>query len=180
MPDPVTGRDSSRDGAAHARQHCPGCGADPNSLPTAARFCNRCGARLETAGAAGSTAPVGICARWLMSLWCGCHPDGHPVPTNLRTRSQVLLAYGKSMFNLGWRYEHAVGARRNLHEAARCYGKAARLGDPSARRRLSGESPDNASDESSPLPPLATLHCQNEPTPIAPWRPYPPAGTRIA
>lgn len=48
----------------------------------------------------------------------------------------MLLAYGKSMFNLGWRYEHAVGARRNLNEAARCYGKAARMGDASAAARL--------------------------------------------
>jgi TPR repeat protein len=40
---------------------------------------------------------------------------------------QFLLAYARALFNLGWRYETAVGSKRNLEEAARCYQKAARL-----------------------------------------------------
>jgi TPR repeat protein len=62
-----------------------------------------------------------------------------------------LLAYGKSMFNLGWRYEHALGARRNLSEAARCYWKAARLGDPEAAGRLAQE-PLTPPDHPAPSP----------------------------
>jgi TPR repeat protein len=66
-----------------------------------------------------------------------------------------LLAYGKSLFNLGWRYEHAIGARRNLTEAARCYWKAARLGDASAVGRINPAQAAvhvGADPESAPCP----------------------------
>ena len=54
----------------------------------------------------------------------------------------ILVAYAKALFNLGSRYEAAVGSRRNLGEAARCYWKAARLGDAAARERLAAEPAD--------------------------------------
>ena len=70
----------------------------------------------------------------------------------------MLVAYAKSMFGLGWRYEHAVGSRRNLAEAARCYGKAARLGDRSAARRLGqGDAEGSLSSLPPPMPPLAQV-----------------------
>jgi TPR repeat protein len=79
---------------------CVKCAADVSALPKAARFCNRCGTRLLD------------------------HADQYPPPP------LILLAYAQALFNLGRRYETAIGARRNLDEAARCYAKAARLAAP--------------------------------------------------
>jgi len=130
------------------RVGCPKCGADLSLLPKVARFCNRCGAALAEGAFAGLAAapsapsekPTGpwFCRpRWLFNLWFACVDCDTGITRSASAgRSAVLLAYGKSLFNLGWRYEHAVGARRNLSEAARCYWKAARLGDPSAVGRL--------------------------------------------
>jgi hypothetical protein len=162
MPDPefIHARPADALGAVAAtsslppfpRVTCRKCNADLSFLPTAARFCNRCGVRLsgETysirpgparRGGVPPSGPLFSRPRWLFNLWFACvdqackgNPSGaHSAHAG---RSSMLLAYGKSLFNLGWRYEHAVGARRNLTEAARCYCKAARLGDPSATGRL--------------------------------------------
>lgn len=46
--------------------------------------------------------------------------------------STILRGYGAALYLLGWRYE----THRNPDEALRCYLKASRLGDPSARARL--------------------------------------------
>ena len=73
---------------------------------------------------------------WLWWLWGGAP---RVQESGFADRSAMLLAYARSMFGLGWRYEHAIGSRRNLDEAARCYTKAARLGDPAAVDRLRGE-----------------------------------------
>ena len=138
MPDPGIHSAPATDTQAHRRhpalrQHvCPACRADLDFLPASARFCNRCGEPLAPQRRPGYAPRA---ARWLWNLWCACPDAGADVPA-WDGRSAVLLAFGKSMFNLGWRYEHAVGARRNLAEAERCYGKAARLGDPSAMRRF--------------------------------------------
>jgi hypothetical protein len=83
----------------------------------------------------------------------------------------IVLAYAKALFNLGYRYETAVGSRRNLEEAARCYWKAARLGDSAARERcesgvpgaaflpyLPTSRPDEAPPYHDPTPPLATVY----------------------
>jgi TPR repeat protein len=61
---------------------------------------------------------------------------GEPTP--------ILIAYGNAMFRLGWRYERAGSASRNLPEAIRCYRKSARLGNLDAMVRLAvadGDSP---------------------------------------
>lgn len=39
----------------------------------------------------------------------------------------ILTGYANALFRLGLRYESALGATRNVEEAARCYDKAARL-----------------------------------------------------
>jgi TPR repeat protein len=116
---------------------------DVTLLPTTARFCNRCGVALPGTVFTRRPESAGAIPRrprfprpwWLFNLWFACS-DSEVDCTPSAGRSAVLLAYGKSMFNLGWRYEHAIGARRNLTEAARCYWKAARLGDATAAGRL--------------------------------------------
>jgi hypothetical protein len=142
---------------------CRNCNADLTSLPAVARFCNRCGVALsaETFNGPGPTrssrprfskasGPSFSRPRWLYNLWFACVDCDTGIAHSASAgRSAVLLAYGKSLFNLGWRYEHAVGARRNLTEAARCYWKAARLGDPSAAGRLDA-APAAASPDPSP------------------------------
>ena len=144
------------------RVHCPNCTADLTFLPSAARYCHRCGSMLSSrsrAASADSWASASARRRsqrrsalrppqWLSNLWCAC-TDSDDQDFPFAGRSEVLLAYGKSMFNLGWRYEHAIGARRNLNEAARCYWKAARLGDPSAVGRLGREGVISGADASA-------------------------------
>ena len=153
------------------RIRCPNCTADLTFLPTGARYCHHCGSLLKSESRSGFADPRGALAptgrsrrrrafrrpQWLSNLWCACTAtDGDDWA--FAGRSEVLLAFGKSMFNLGWRYEHAIGARRNLDEAARCYWKAARLGDPSAVGRLGREEIDRAADPATPprLPPSPT------------------------
>ena len=156
MPDP--GIHSARTADAQARRRhpgprhgaCPACRADLVLLPSTARFCSRCGEPLAPPLRPGYAPRA---ARWLWNLWCAC-PDADVDVPAWAGRSSVLLAFGKSMFNLGWRYEHAVGARRNLDEAERCYGKAARLGDPSAMRRF-GHVLDAADAPSPPADPVS-------------------------
>ena len=163
---------------------CANCSADLNLLPAAARYCNRCGVSLSAAvstvlpnpSPAPPRASSGLTfsrPRWLFNLWFACSDcDGPGGGTSgLAGRSAMLLAYGKSLFNLGWRYEHALGARRNLSEAARCYLKAARLGDDSAVGRLTSTAVAALADAEDPssippaapapapaLPPLARVH----------------------
>jgi hypothetical protein len=157
MPDPefnlsrpalcLDGAPAAGSADPYPRATCRKCGAHLTLLPKVARFCNRCGTTLAPPGATilarPSTAlqppraPRFAWPRWLFNLWFACLEGGDGVTHSASEgRSAVLLAYGKSLFNLGWRYEHAIGARRNLAEAARCYWKAARLGDPSAAGRL--------------------------------------------
>ena len=96
---------------------CLKCAADVSRLPPTAGYCNRCGSPLPTRPSpARPAAPQNFEA---------------PVPT-----PAILVAYARALFNLGCRYESAVGARRNLDEAARCYWKAARLGDAASAGRF--------------------------------------------
>jgi TPR repeat protein len=108
-----------------------------SALPPGARFCSRCGFPLPPHVAGDSV------------------PSPPPLP-QLFASPLILLAYGRALFNLGWRYETAIGSRRNVEEAARCYWKAARLGDVAARERYGAASLDPATTphEPPPLPPL--------------------------
>jgi len=108
--------------------YCPRCATDVSSLPLEARFCNRCGLALPERTALRSTP---------------AEPFQPPL---------ILLAYAKALFNLGWRYESALGSRRNLREAGRCYWKAARLGDVAALSRC-GQPTIGPS-----MPPLASVY----------------------
>lgn len=63
----------------------------------------------------------------------------------------MLYGYATALFRLGRRYERALGADRNLDEAARCYFKAAKLGNLAGFARLApsrGNAP-NGLDASS-------------------------------
>jgi TPR repeat protein len=119
--------------------HCLRCAADLSSLPAVARFCNRCGVALPASFAANANAVS--------------RPP--PLP-QLFAQPLILLAYGRALFNLGWRYETAIGPRRNVEEAARCYWKAARLGDAAARERYGAGllEAGQSSHDPPPLPPL--------------------------
>jgi hypothetical protein len=140
---------------------CPNCVADVRHLPPIARFCHRCGFHLPTEVA------TPILPASPQSLPCGFIPLLEPFPPSL-----ILLAFGRALFNLGFRYETAVGSRRNVEEALRCYQKAARLGDAGAADRLAlreGESTGGATPPPLPFadrpshppvvpPPLGRLH----------------------
>ena len=142
---------------------CPNCNIDLGTVPPVARYCRRCGVRLRTSDSrrpaalkASATGPFVPAPRWLWWLWGGA-PRAQESAFALADRSAMLLAYARSMFGLGWRYEHAVGARRNLNEAARCYDKAARLGHASAAGRLGVAADNSSAAEASPsAPPFAT------------------------
>jgi TPR repeat protein len=86
----------------------------------------------------------------------------------------ILLAYGRALFNLGSRYETAVGSRRNVEEAARCYWKAARLGDAAARGRYGAASlgVDSTPHDPPPLPQLPADFVEPPPPFATVYRPY--------
>ena len=150
--------------------YCANCAADVTHLPPFARFCHRCGFQL----------PADVGDRALPGLPEPVEHRAVPYARLFFPPSLILLAYGKALFNLGFRYETAIGSRRNQEEALRCYGKAARLGDPSAMGRLAEwggcasdppasdhpESDHPASDHPSP-PPLPRLDNPSHP-PVAP------------
>jgi hypothetical protein len=116
------------------RIFCVRCAADVTPLPPVAKFCSRCGAPLPEHFHRQPVAPAAV-------------PEAPvPAPSAPFRPSEILLAYARALVNLGWRYESAVGSRRNLEEAARCYWKAARL-DYAAQ----------ACAEAVP-PPLASVH----------------------
>jgi predicted amidophosphoribosyltransferase len=93
---------------------CRRCDADLTRLTGAARFCYHCGTPLEEYQRKGN--------RML------------PVLSRLDElfSTTIVRGYAHAMFRLGTRYE----VRRNDREAARCYGKATRLGSEAARARL--------------------------------------------
>ena len=121
---------------------CTRCAADVGGLPPAARFCNRCGFAL----------PEGFPERRPSPQAGRPLPSPDPLPPEPFRPPLILLAYAKAMFNLGDRYEHAIGSRRNLGEAARCYWKAARLGDAAARERLAARPADDRAVLAYPPP----------------------------
>lgn len=131
---------------------CARCAADVSALPPLARFCNRCGSTLPERFPTRHSVPA--------------PPAPSPVADSYQP-PLILLAYAKAMFNLGCRYETAIGSRRNLQEAARCYWKAARLGDPAAAGRLAPQAeaavlpyipPPLPTDPSAARPPVAAIY----------------------
>jgi len=130
--------------------HCPRCCADVSALPPVARYCNRCGFPLPTPSSLEEV------------------PSPPPLP-QLFSAPLILLAYGRALFNLGWRYETAIGSRRNIEEAARCYWKAARLGDAAARERYGDAAlaTEATPHDAPPLPPLPADFVQPPPPPFA-------------
>ena len=136
---------------------CVRCSADVARLPPTARFCRRCGLplphHLHSAAAAATESPV--------------RPDPVLPMEEQFPPPAILLAYARALFNLGCRYERAVGSRRNLEEAARCYWKAARLGDAAAAGRFDPRAlelpilpyrPPPLPPGPALPPPLATVH----------------------
>ena len=115
-----------------ARVFCPRCTANLSALPDTARFCNRCGFALPERLPQPPVVAEGI----------DDTPDATVLPDEAYQPPLILLAYAKALFNLGNRYETAIGSRRNVEEAARCYWKAARLGDTAARERVAARPTD--------------------------------------
>ena len=76
-----------------------------------------------------------------------CNPRNRPRRPH-SAPPEILIAYAKALFNLGCRYETALGSRRNLEEAARCYWKAARLSHAAAQAPANPDAP----------PPFASVH----------------------
>jgi hypothetical protein len=101
---------ASHDGGSRCRR----CDADLTRLTGAARFCYQCGGPLDP------DRPL----------------EARSVPVLGRFddlfSTMIVRGYAHAMFRLGTRYE----VRHNGHEAARCYGKASRLGSEPARARL--------------------------------------------
>ena len=108
---------------------CRRCDADLTRLTGAAKFCYQCGSPLDPDQRTGK-APIPVLSRFddLFS-------------------TMIVRGYAHAMFRLGTRYE----VRHNDHEAARCYGKASRLGSEPARARLAQMPPEPIPDEAPDL-----------------------------
>jgi hypothetical protein len=112
--------DNAPNGASDDGSRCRRCDADLSRLTGAARFCYQCGSPLDRDQRARNRAlPVRSRFDDLFS-------------------TMIVRGYALAMFRLGTRYE----VRHNDHEAARCYGKASRLGSEPARSRLARIPPE--------------------------------------
>lgn len=107
---------------------CAGCETSLVELPATARFCPSCGMPLPAA-------------------------DLPAAPATIDTESRAIRAsYAAALYRLGWRYE--AGSPRIAEEAARCYMKAARLGNQSAQVRLDTAPTCAPAPEINDAPPL--------------------------
>ncbi len=140
---------------------CPGCGVALPTLPIAARFCPSCGHALtsrlaeELIGDGEENEKVALSR--LATAWRRiCRSPGSvgeaesSEKSEIEPRTPILRGYARALFRLGWHYENARGAQRNNTEALRCYDKAARLGNTSARSRL--EKPGKSATSTTPPP----------------------------
>ena len=127
---------------------CLRCSADLSRLPDWARYCPRCGLDTHQSPPAAilfyATAPAGGNDRFFgwehLRELAAPHPSPVPDPSEIRAHTSVMLTgYSNAMYNLGHRYETGLGAARNAREAARCYVKAARLGNFWALARLAAQ-----------------------------------------
>lgn len=114
------------------------CGESISQLPPTAKFCPHCGGSL----AALSVLPQRSFCSWIIPLrefqrfLRGLLPHPAEEYSGDPDRTKVVIGYGNALFNLGWRYERGLGARRNLPEAVRCYSKSSKLGNADATVRL--------------------------------------------
>ena len=128
---------------------CNHCDAPLSLLPDAARFCPSCGNKLnvprQLPAMGKCEPPVDEVAPpspgrtfWLRFPLriVGTDMNHRPEKASQDTRTSILVGYASALFHLGWRYEMGLGASRNRAEAARCYTKAAHMGDASAAARL--------------------------------------------
>ena len=133
--------------------HCSRCHADLTHCFLSARFCPRCGLLLtgleaETPPPAPQPVPPPPLA--VLALDPSEGSDTH----------SLILGYANAMFRLGWRYENGHGTSHNAEEAVRCYFKAAKLGNCSARARLTTRQPQEPAlpgDVAPPQPDLPSL-----------------------
>jgi TPR repeat protein len=114
--------------------HCSRCQADLAHCFLSARFCPRCGmtlADLSETAARPARLPPPLPLPVLAVEPREAGGDTHA----------LILGYANAMFRLGWHYENGGGVSRNAEEAVRCYFKAAKLGNGSARARLTTQDP---------------------------------------
>lgn len=126
---------------------CLRCSADLSRLPDWARYCPRCGLDTHQSPPAAilsyAAAPDGgkdhfgwEHLRDLAAPEAPAGPDVPGVSVTHEPTSLMLTGYANAMYNLGRRYEAGLGTGKNPREAARCYFKAARLGNFWALARL--------------------------------------------
>lgn len=150
--------------AAHLRR-CPGCQADLDGVPNAAKFCPRCGTDLHHANDAVNSTPAST-SPLPADAFAGTNAADptRPVLPPIAVRTPILRGFASALYRLGRRYEGGLGSRYNPAEAERCYFKAAKLGNPAALARLhrsadgdelsspgSGEPLGPSSDGAAPL-----------------------------
>ena len=141
MPEPVIPIEP-RDGAdlpasapdALGMSTCPRCHDDLSRVQSVARFCPHCGIDLRnTRQADVAPAETAEQAPAVSHQW---HLFGSQSAAAQAGRSSLVRGFAKALFRLGRRYEEGLGAAHNRQEAARCYQKAAILGDAEALERL--------------------------------------------
>jgi hypothetical protein len=102
---------------------CATCGYEVHLLAVRARFCPKCGVRVQEPEALG-VKPV------------------LPVEPN---HSEILNGYASALTHLGGKYEE--NRPRNEREAVRCYLKAAKLGSGAAHEKLAEKGIEPAAPE---------------------------------
>ena len=124
---------------------CLRCSTDLTRLPEWARYCPKCGLDTHQSPPAAilsyATVPGGGDDRFmgwehLRELAAPQIPAAREISAIHEPTSVMLTGYSNAMYNLGQRYETGLGAAKNPREAARCYVKAARLGNFWALARL--------------------------------------------
>lgn len=105
---------------------CTGCDVDLSLVSVNARFCPRCGLRLNDDRLRGGERSSCFAGR------AGNTTLPHTAPSAGPFTSLIVRGYANAMYRLGVRYE----IRRNDAEAVRCYGKASHLGNEHAAARL--------------------------------------------
>lgn len=127
---------------------CAHCGGDLAPVIEYAHYCPRCGRSLLEVGPPlarplTEDEAAGILAAFLKQTESLSEADVIPVDD---TRAEVVKGYANAMYRLGCRYHQGRGVPRNIREAARCYGKAVRLGSTSALMHFITDVADSTGD----------------------------------